>query len=394
MKIYRTLMLLSLLFAAAACKEKGPWPAVTVFENYSTGVPYRIPALDMTRNHEIVALADYRYCHSDIGFGPIDLHYSISSDLGRSWSEPAVMAAGDSTLNGGWNYAFGDPCVVADSDSDEVLSMSCGGRVSFFASTREKPQDCVRHRSRDAGRSWTVHEPVTEQIYRLFDDRPQGPAQGLFFTSGRILQSNKVKQGSYYRLYCAMPVRPGGCYVLYSDDFGDSWHILGDAATVPSLSCDEGKCAELPDGSVLLSVRKPGGRAFNIFRYTDAAAAEGDWGSESDAAAMQGVNECNGGLAVVSSKGGATLILQSITFRSDRRDVGIFYREWQGDERSLEDGWQKGIQLTEDTSAYSCLMPMPGNTVACFWENEFKDNGFDLVFRRLTLAEITLGAYR
>ena len=189
-------------------------------------------------------------------------------------------------------------------------------------------------------------------------------------------------------------MRPGGCYVLYSDDFGGTWHVLGGAGAPPVISCDEGKCAELPDGSVLVSVRKQGGRSFNIFRYTDESRAEGSWGKEADALAMEGVNACNGGFTVVRSKNGATLILQSITFQSDRRDVGIFYREWRGDEENLAEGWKKGIQLTEDTSAYSCLLPMPGGTVACFWENELEDNGYDLVFRRLTLAEITLGEYK
>ena len=394
MKLKLLVAAVSVALVLCSCADKGPWPEVTVFENYSTGVPYRIPALDINRHGDIIALADYRYCHYDIGFGPIDLHFSISRDLGRSWSAPAVMAAGDSTLAGGWNYAFGDPSIVADSGSDEVLAMSCGGHIVFWDSTRERPQDCVRHRSHDGGKTWTEHEPITGGIYSLFDGRPEGPAQGLFFTSGRILRSSRIKTGKFNRIYSALPVRPGGCYVLYSDDFGGTWHVLGGAGAAPVVSCDEGKCAELPDGSVLLSVRKRGGRAFNIFRYTDGSKAEGSWGKEADALAMEGVNACNGGFTVVQSKNGATLILQSITFQPDRRDVGIFYREWRGDEDNLAEGWKKGIQLTEDTSAYSCLMPMPGGTVACFWENELEDNGYDLVFRRLTLAEITLGEYK
>ena len=95
MKLKLLVAAVSVALVLCSCADKGPWPEVTVFENYSTGVPYRIPALDINRHGDIIALADYRYCHYDIGFGPIDLHFSISRDLGRSWSAPAVMAAGD-----------------------------------------------------------------------------------------------------------------------------------------------------------------------------------------------------------------------------------------------------------------------------------------------------------
>ena len=69
-------------------------------------------------------------------------------------------------------------------------------------------------------------------------------------------------------------------FVVYSDDFGSNWKILGDVNVpgVPSKG-DEPKTEELPDGSIILSSRTNGGRMYNIFKFTDAEKAEGSWGT-------------------------------------------------------------------------------------------------------------------
>ncbi len=375
--------------------------AVTVFANYSTGVAYRIPALTQTRDGELVAVADYRFCASDIGWGPIDLHISRSADLGKSWSAPECFAPGDSTLAGNqWNYAYGDPSIIADRESDEILVMSCGGHTPFFQATAESPMHTVRHRSHDGGKTWPVHESVTRQIYSLFDGRPQGPVQSLFFTSGRMVQSKRIKQGSHYRIYCALPVRPGGIYVLFSDDFGQNWKILGDKSRPASTTLDECKVEELPDGSVAISIRKRGARGFNVFHYSDIPSGRGAWDDEVDAPAMNGVNDCNGGFAIMDARRPdgtpVRLMLQSITFRRERYDVGIFFKEMPDRPLTAEDfknGWRKGLQLEHGSSAYSCLLPLRDGSIAAFWESDLKDDGFDLLYRRLDASEITLGNY-
>lgn len=404
---YRILSVSLAFVACMACSPKTTpvAPQVTVFENYSTGVPYRIPAIDQNRRGELVALADYRYCHSDIGFGPIDLHMAFSSDLGASWTAPQLMAAGDSTIAGNeFNYAYGDPSIVADRSSDEVLSMSCGGHVPWYLSRRDSLQYPVRHRSHDGGHTWEKGENVAEEIFSMFDGRESGPAQGIFFTSGRMCQSRRIKVGKYYRVYTAIPTRPGGVYVLYSDDFGAVWKVLGSVDAPPSSTADESKCEELPDGNVLLSVRKRGARGFNVFTYTDKNKAEGSWGNDVNATAMNGVNACNGALLLVPAKRASdgrkvSLMLQSITFRSHRSDVGIFYKELSGADSydSSEDfaeGWEKGVMLSDHSSAYSDLVLLRDGTVGAFWEDRLVDDGFDLIFRRLTVSDITGGAYR
>ena len=65
-----------------------------LFETVEGKIPYRIPAIATTKNGTLIAVADYRYCYSDIGFGPVDLHYRLSHDNGLTWGEERVMADG------------------------------------------------------------------------------------------------------------------------------------------------------------------------------------------------------------------------------------------------------------------------------------------------------------
>lgn len=391
----------SLCLLVASCKTVNPISGkiVAVFKNKSdNNVPYRIPAIVQNKNGELLAVADYRYCKSDIGYGLIDLRFSISEDLGDTWSDPKTLIAGDESKDGAWEYAFGDPCLAADSSSDEVLCISCAGHVPYWASTRDKPQDVSLHRSYDGGRSWTEHKSVTADIYGLFDDNPAfGKADGLFFSSGSMCRSGKIKEGRYYRLYMAIPVRRqgggSGVYCLYSDDFGRSWSIMGEDAPV-SATADEAKCVELPDGSVLVSIRKSGARGFNLYK-------DGTWDKEADAPAMKGVNACNGAIVCVPAVRLANgkkveLLLQTLPFSGSRENLGVFYAELPSEltSKSIAGAFKKGMQLSEETSCYSDMALLRDGTVAILYENNYSDGGYDILYRRCSVSELTLGEYK
>ena len=50
-----------------------------LFESRSTDtIPYRIPAIAELERGTLLALADYRHCGSDIGFGRVDIHGRIA----------------------------------------------------------------------------------------------------------------------------------------------------------------------------------------------------------------------------------------------------------------------------------------------------------------------------
>jgi sialidase-1 len=92
-------------------------------------------------------------------------------------------------------------------------------------------------------------------------------------------------------------------FVLYSDDFGENWTILGDPNVAPIPSgADEPKADELPDGSVLVSSRVTGGRYYNIFSYTDSKKAEGCWGTHCFS------GESNNGTTAVSNSTNGEII--------------------------------------------------------------------------------------
>jgi hypothetical protein len=125
---------------------------------------------------------------------------------------------------------------------------------------------------------------ISESIYEQFDQRADGGIRCMFIGSGKISQSKTVKVGSHYRLYCAPLVKlASGAnvnFVLYSDDFGGTWKVLGGVENSPIPSGgDEPKADELPDGSILVSSRTSGGRIYNIYTFTDVAKGEGSWGT-------------------------------------------------------------------------------------------------------------------
>ena len=364
-----------------------------VFQMGAENVPYRIPALAKCANGDLIAIADYRYCKADIGYGPIDIHYRISNDNGRSWGQEQTLADGDDTLTGNdWRYAFGDACVVADSGSSEVVMFCVGGHVGYFESTSDNPQHIVRFRSHDYGRTWDKGQCVTDDIYNLYQHPSLGKPSAIFLTSGRILQSRKIKVGQYYRIYIAHPIKGRGVGVIYSDDFGASWKVLGSPTRLPSTACDESVVEELPDGSILLSVRTQGKRMMNMFRYKSEHEASGSWGKEVPAVGIDHVNACNGELLVVPGlrkKDGTqvSLVLHSLPQSSERVDVGFYFKETTAKE------WQRGLKVSSISSCYSTMLQLNDGSIGLLYEENGHDGGYDIVFKRLSLEEITNGLY-
>ena len=382
-------------------------------------VPYRIPAIATLRNGSLLAIADYRHCRSDIGYGRIDLHLRSSEDKGNTWSSilmPSVMQ-GDGDLTPGHQKAgYGDPCIVADRKSDRVLVISCSGGPLFARGSRSHHQGMARFWSNDGGKTWTEPEYLDEEtVYQPLEAGRYGAIRGWFVASGRILQSRFVRVGKYYRLYCAgtcINAKETANWVLYSDDFGATWSFLGGADASPIPGGDEAKCEELPDGNLLLSSRAWGGRRFNIFSFTNRKKAEGEWGTMAFSGAdNQGVlakeNACNGELVSVrvrdkETRKKTTLLLQSVPLGPGRDKVGIYYKalpsvaSYSSPEVIAAD-WSGPYQVTDLKSAYSTMTPLHDGTIGFFYEEEthcgVEGGGFTLVYRNLNIEEITGGKY-
>lgn len=382
------------------------------------GVPYRIPAIVTTANGYVFAINDYRPCGNDIGFGEVDLMMRHSTAAGsewdgHSWSDPVKIADGmGKEAPETWLTGFGDPAVVADREHKEILVMCvCGNRVcwhgNYGAGTLENPENPnrmarLRIKFNEKTQEWEASRPkeVTYDIYPLFKDK-NGKAHvgSMFIGAGRIAQSSMIKVGDYYRIYCAVWAVETGSYrhhnyALYSDDFGETWNLLGELGNdfndSPAPFGNEPKCEELPDGSVLLSSRKGHGRYFNVFHYTNFEKADGYWdgaiATDQAGDLKFGRNDTNGEPLRIGN-----LLLQSVPTGDSRSDVSVYYRLLSDDPATytpaeLSKGWTK-VQVSDRGSAYSSMCILPdGESIGLYYEEE--PGGYSMVYVPLKLKNL------
>ena len=265
-----------------------------------------------------------------------------------------------------------------------------------------------RYTSSDEGKTWKAEE-VTQHVYGLVDGM-----KSAFFTSGRICQSSRIKVGSHYRVYTALTTH-GGNRVLYSDDFGKTWHLLGANAAETAPKGDEAKLEELPNGDVLISSRTQNGRFFNIYKYADKKKATGAWGTVAfSSAANNGVKNgdsaCNGEILMVKAKNAqgkaVDLMLQSVPTGPGRSNVAVFYKalrskaDYASPEAIAKD-WEGAYQVSTTTSAYSTMVQaQDGKILFLYEEDAFRhpetepDDYYNIVFKKLCVKKITAGKYK
>ena len=384
---------------------------VTVFDtNISGRHYYRIPAIVQQQDGKLLAIADDRHSsNSDIGSNQgIDIMGRVSDDGGKTWGTNFVIADGNQRREG-FDNSHGDAAAVADRETGKLLIMCASGKQGFMSSTLTNPLLVGRYTSDDNGATWTGQE-VTGDIYGIFADCPE--VNALFFSSGRICQSNQIKHGEYYRIYSAVDGPTGvGCMVLYSDDFGLTWQALGGPHARPTAAPwgDEAKVEELPNGNVLLSCRSKqtttSGRLFNIYDYDTGTWSEMAVSNDPESGTYSEDCSCNGELLIVpvvrnSDNRRMHLVLQSVPRGNGRQRVSIYYKELLDtsdyDEPSdFSYGW-KCYQVTENYSAYSTMIATTSGNIAFFHE-DCNDNqstsAYDLLFQMLTIKRITGGRY-
>ena len=377
---------------------------------------YRIPAIATTGTGRIVAVSDYRHSLDDIGRDVhrtgsmrIDLVARTSDDNGATWSQPQTIAQGDDNQAGSYLRAFGDATIAAYGTN--VLVMAAAGDVIYPGGTAENPNRMARIYSTDNGETWHIEEMTRKMYVDSNSLIPDGVSS--FFGSGKLAVDPDFNGTGKARVYGAVLIknaeRTDNNYVVYSDDLGANWNILGGSQT-PVAFASEPKVDILPNGQILLSARRQGGRTFNIFTYTDKATNSGIWDSAVNGCENGGKNGTDGEVLCIDAwKADRTpvkLLLQSQpkggASHYDRRDVTIWYKEVSADTNytstDIANGWTQGKQLSTQESSYSAMCLQQDGNVAFFFEEApcYGDDytkGYCMVYLCLSVEEITGGKY-
>ena len=388
----------------------------TLFSSVNhASTPYRIPAVATLNNGTVLAIADQRPCGADVGNGEVDIYAkvgTIAQNGSYSWNPSSI----DPSANGGLKIAdgtssngYGDAAVVVDRESGKVLVICVSGKVVFSNGSSSKHNNMARIVGSANGLSWESPQDVTSAFFA----NELKSAYTMFMASGRMIQSQFVKVGNYYRIYGALLVREkkniltkvNNNYVVYSDDLGATWKVLGGAKAVSSG--DEAKVEELPNGDIVLSSRTSGGRYFNVFKFSNLNNASGSWGSATKCS-FAGSNSTNGELlfykGLVDANGTEyNVMFQSLPTGSSRSNVAVYYKAFATNKSSwavsdFTSGWTKGIEVDNGASGYSTMTILPNGQVGFLYEDDYdtsKASGdySNIVYVPLTVEEMTGGKY-
>ena len=375
---------------------------------------YRIPAIATTGTGRLIAVSDYRYSLDDIGRDNhgtgshrIDLVIRTSDDNGATWSGIQTIAQG-TDVRGANDCAYGDAAIAAV--GEKVLVMAAAGDVVYGGGSATAHNRMVRLFSDDNGVTWSK-EDISDKVF-IGENAMVQNGYTAFFGSGKLAVDANYNNTGNPRIYGAILIknssRSDNNYVIYSDDFGATWSILGGSPT-PVAYADEPKVEILPSGQILLSTRRSGGRKFNVFTYTDKATNEGNWGSAVDGCGNGGSNTTNGEIFCVDAKNVAKepvkLLLQSQPKGGsglyDRRNVTIWYKEITAQKYTSSDiaaNWIEGKQVSTQLSAYSTMSLQQDGNMAFFFEEapcygDDHTKGYSMVYLSLPLEVITNGNY-
>ena len=240
---------------------------------------YRIPAMVVANDGSIIAAVDKRYAnHTDIGVPAghvIDIVVRRSTDGGKTWGAPVVIAKGQGTTNS--DYAgFGDPSLIRGNDGT-IYCFFAAGNLGYGKGLNK----ICMSKSTDNGVTWDSSESTlpTElvtsgKVTNHASSYGSNTCYGLydyFVTSGRGLCTSEgylmglLPAQAYTDADKTAYTSNAQDYIFYSTDGGENWHISENAIFVGG---DEAKVIQANDGSLIASVRQSSNRGFNTATYT------------------------------------------------------------------------------------------------------------------------------
>ena len=351
---------------AASCKTPSIESTVVFAEGSDSCHFYRIPAMTLDAEGNIVAVIDRRYeSLADLGYRntSIDISTRRSTDGGRTWSPQKFIARGDTARVKG--YGFGDASLTLTKSGRILCLMACGNGPKGFRRGLKETTLCT---SDDGGVTWSEPRiiPFPDNIHSAFVTS----GKGIVDADGDILLSASVLDRDYPD---PMPVPwPIDAHLFYSKDEGQTWTLQDQIAY---HLADESKLVILPDGRLLMSSRRwfYGPRGINT-------AVKGDdgiyhWGEQGVAETLL-VNPCNGDIV---PWGEGLLLHTYIKAEKERKGLTMAV--------SSDDGntWKDILTLQEGSSAYSTMVVFKDGDVGVLYEDgsNSPDGGYDIVFSRI-----------
>ena len=342
---------------------------------------FRIPVLLTTTAGILLACCEARKGHrGDIA--ETDLLIRRSSDFGKTWDEPQVLATEH-------DVTCGNPVLVQDRLTGTIWFVFCKSPANL-------EKDLLRQdrsfrtvwvaSSDDDGRSWHVPQEITNQIRSpSWSWCATGPNNGIALDNGRLVvpcchQVNVAGDRS----------DPSHSHVMYSDDHGQTWHIGG----IADKDTNESSIAESVDGHLYLNCRNMLGKG--IGNYRDVA-----WSLDGGETFSPIVHDA--GLPEPVCQG---CVLRFTACPKHDRDRVLFSNP--GGLRGGKNGrhhltirlsydefrtWPVARVLYHRAAGYSSLAVLPDMTIACLYECADTDWPAEkLTFARFNLQWLTDGA--
>lgn len=324
---------------------------------------YRIPAIITAKDGSLVIATDKRKNNEGDLPEDIDILINRSTDGGRTWSEPIILAQG-----AGFEQGFGDCALVQTNDEGGLMAAFVGGK-GLWASTPENSNRSYIARSYDNGLTWTEPEDVTALIFGAgcADSVRQtwrasffGSGNGLLTSTGRIMFVAAIRETEAWQL---------NNYVFYSDDNGQTWNLSQRA----SVGGDEAKVVELADGRILMSIRHEGERWYNISEDGGTT-----WRPETSAWPDLVATACNGDIIRYSSVNEGdekNILLHSLPGPERREKVTVYVSYDEGQT------WPVSKCVVPYDAAYSSLCILPDHSIGLYVEESDGDTlGYSMVF--------------
>jgi sialidase-1 len=332
---------------------------------------FRIPAIVATVKGTLLAFAEAR--KNGCGdAGNIDLVVKRSNDNGKTWSD--METVWDDSTN-----TCGNPVPIVDRKTGHIILLSTWNlgtdhEKDIIAGRSKDTRRVFVLSSKDDGLSWSTAKEITKDVkHPDWTWYATGPGSAIQLQKGKhkgrlIVSSNHVEDTAAKRNYVQ---------AIYSDNHGKSWKLGG---ITQQDSMNESTIAELSDGRLMVNIRNASKKRIrNVAVSNDAGLSWSD--VYPDSALIEPVCQAN-----------------LISFTTDKIKYALAFSNPASTKArtamtvrvSFDNGgtWPFQKLLYNGPSAYSNMVMMSNQVLACFYEAGYQKPYEGIVFEELEMDGI------